>query len=55
MKLITFDQLPQNVQVMLNKHLENKVPVIVTTDWDDYKIMYQSGIYGRMIFLPDWM
>jgi len=42
-KVITFDQLPKKVQVMLNKHLENKVPLVVTTDWDDYKIMYQSG------------
>ncbi|MBR5069466.1 MAG: PepSY-like domain-containing protein [Bacteroidales bacterium] len=53
-KVITFDQLPQNVQVMLNKHLENKVPVIVTTDWDDYKIMYQSGEQFEFDKLGNW-
>ena len=42
-RVITFNQLPQKAQVMLKKNFENKVPLVITADWDDYKVMYQSG------------
>lgn len=42
-RVITFDQLPTTAQTLLKKYFANKVPLIVTVDWDDYKIIYQSG------------
>ena len=42
-RVITFDQLPAPAQTMLKKYFADKVPLIVTVDWDDYKVMYQSG------------
>lgn len=41
--MITFEQLPQPAQTFLKQHFANKVPLIVTADWDDYKIVYESG------------
>jgi hypothetical protein len=42
-RVITFDQLPAAAQTMLKKYFADKVLLIVTVDWDDYKVMYQSG------------
>ena len=42
-RVITFDQLPATAQTLLKKHFADKVPLIVTVDWDDYKVIYQSG------------
>ncbi|MBR2238759.1 MAG: PepSY-like domain-containing protein [Prevotella sp.] len=42
-RVITFDQLPQTAQTMLKTHFADKVPLVITVDWDDYKVMYQSG------------
>ncbi len=42
-RVITFDQLPEPAQVFLKQNFANKVPLIVTADWDDYKIVYESG------------
>ncbi len=42
-RVITFDQLPAQAQQLLKAHFADKVPLVVTVDWDDYKIMYQSG------------
>lgn len=42
-RVITFDQLPAQAQTLLKKHFADKVPLVVTVDWDDYKVMYQSG------------
>ena len=42
-RVITFDQLPTLAQTLLKKHFADKVPLVVTVDWDDYKVMYQSG------------
>ena len=42
-RVITFDQLPAQAQTLLKTHFANKVPLIVTVDWDDYTVMYQSG------------
>ena len=35
--------LPAQAQTLLKEHFANKVPVIITMDFDDYKVMYQSG------------
>ena len=42
-RVITFDQLPSQAQTLLKKNFADKVPLIVTVDFDDYKVMYQSG------------
>ena len=42
-RVITFDQLPATAQTFLKQHFAAKVPLIVTADWDDYKIVYESG------------
>ena len=42
-KVINFNQLPANAQAMLKQHFGDRMPLIVTMDWDDYTIMYDSG------------
>ena len=42
-QVITYNQLPANAQAMLKQYFANKVPLIVTMDWDDYTIVYDSG------------
>ena len=42
-QIITFNQLPAQAQTLLKEHFANKVPLIVTMDWDDYTIVYDSG------------
>ncbi|MBP5316038.1 MAG: PepSY-like domain-containing protein [Muribaculaceae bacterium] len=42
-QVITFNQLPQQAQTLLKKHFAEKVPLIVTMDWDDYTVVYESG------------
>ena len=42
-QVINFNQLPQQAQTLLKQHFANKVPLIVTMDWDDYTIVYDSG------------
>lgn len=42
-RVISFDQLPPQAQTLLKTHFAEKVPLIVTVDWDDYTVMYQSG------------
>lgn len=42
-QVITYNQLPAAAQTLLKQHFANKVPLIVTMDWDDYTIVYESG------------
>ena len=42
-QVITFDQMPEAAQALLKQHFANKVPLVVTVDWDDYTIRYESG------------
>lgn len=42
-QIVTFDQLPQAAQALLKQHFASKVPLVVTMDWDDYTIVYESG------------
>ena len=42
-RVITFDRLPATAQTMLNKNFADKVPLVITADWDDYKVMYANG------------
>ncbi len=42
-QVITFDRLPATAQAMLKQNFSDKVPLIITADRDDYKVMYQSG------------
>ena len=42
-RVITYDQLPQAAQTFLKANFANKVPLLVTADWDDFTIRYESG------------
>ena len=42
-QVITFNQLPQAAQTLLKQYFADKVPLIVTMDWNDYTVMYDSG------------
>lgn len=42
-RVITYEQLPQAAQTFLQQHFASMVPLVVTADWDDYTIMYESG------------
>ena len=42
-RVITYQQLPQSAQEFLKQHFSKLVPLVVTMDWDDYTIMYESG------------
>ena len=42
-QVIPFDQMPEAAQAFLKQHFANKVPLVVTVDWDDYTIRYESG------------
>ena len=42
-RVITYQQLPQTAQTFLKQHFAKKVPLVVTADWDDYTIVYESG------------
>ena len=42
-RVITYQQLPQAAQSFLKQHFAKKVPLVVTADYDDFTIMYESG------------
>ena len=42
-RVITFDQLPQTAQAFHKAHFATKALLLVTADWDDYTIRYESG------------
>ena len=42
-RVITFDQLPQSAQTLVKTHFADKVPLIITADYDDYEILFESG------------
>ena len=42
-RVITYQQLPQTAQTFLKQHFAKKVPLVVTADWDDFTIMYETG------------
>ena len=42
-RVITFDRLPATAQAMLKQNFSDKVPLAITADRNDYKVMYQSG------------
>lgn len=41
-QVIPFNQMPEAAQAFLKQHFANKVPLVVTVDWDDYTIRYES-------------
>ena len=42
-QVITFNQMPEAAQTLLKQYFADKVPLVVTVDWDDYTIRYESG------------
>ena len=53
-RVITFDQLPQAAQTFLKANFATKVPLVVTADWDDYTIRYESGEKIEFNKSGDW-
>ena len=53
-RVITFDQLPQAAQTFLKTHFATRVPLLVTADWDDYTIRYESGEKIEFNRSGDW-
>ena len=42
-QVITFDQMPEVAQALHKQYFASKVPLVMTVDWDDYTIRYESG------------
>lgn len=42
-QVITFNEMPQSAQTLLKQYFADYVPLIVTVDWDDYTIRYETG------------
>lgn len=42
-QVITFSQMPEAAQAFHKQFFADKVPLVVTVDWDDYTIRYESG------------
>ena len=42
-RVITFAQLPEAAQTFLKANFATKVPLLVTADWDDFTIRYETG------------
>ena len=42
-QVISFNEMPQAAQALLKQYFADKVPLVVTVDWDDYTIVYDSG------------
>ena len=38
-RVITFEQLPAEAQTMLKSDCADKVPLVITVDWDDYTVI----------------
>ena len=53
-RVITFDRLPAQAQALLKRHFADKVVMIVTVDFDDYTVMYQSGEKVEFNKSGDW-
>ena len=53
-RVITFSQLPEAAQTFLKAHFGTKVPLLVTADWDDYTIRYESGEKLEFNRSGDW-
>jgi len=56
-QVITFDQLPASAQALHKQYFGDKVPLVVTMDWDDYtssirvvrKWNLTSKVSGKML------
>lgn len=42
-QVITFNEMPEAAQALHKQYFADKVPLVVTVDWDDYTIVYESG------------
>ena len=47
-RVITFDQLPAQAQELLKKHFAEKVPLIITVDWDDTNFLFKFETDGSL-------
>ena len=53
-QVITFDQMPELAQAFHKQYFAGKVPLVVTMDWDDYTIRYESGEKVEFNKQGDW-
>ena len=53
-QVITFDQMPELAQAFHKQYFTGKVPLVVTMDWDDYTIRYESGEKVEFNKQGDW-
>lgn len=53
-QVITFDQMPELAQAFHKQYFAAKVPLVVTMDWDDYTIRYESGEKVEFNKQGDW-
>ena len=53
-QVITFDQMPEAAKTFLKQHFADKVPLVVTVDWDDYTIRYETGEKVEFNKQGDW-
>jgi hypothetical protein len=37
-QVITFNQIPEAAQALLKQYFADRIPLVVTVDWDDYTI-----------------
>jgi hypothetical protein len=42
-RVINLNQLPDKSQALLKSQFADKVPILVTADFDDFKVLFQSG------------
>ena len=42
-RVITYEQLPQPAKEMIKAHFASKVPMIITADFDDFEVFFESG------------
>ena len=42
-RVITYEQLPQPAKDMIKAHFASKVPMIITADFDDFEVFFESG------------
>ena len=51
-QVITFDRLPATAQTMLKQNFSDKVPLVITADWDDYKVSNWRDIECKTSQVP---
>lgn len=51
-RVINLNQLPAKSQALLKSQFADKVPILVTADFDDFKVLFQSGEKVKFSSVP---